>query len=153
MGYNPCRMRRESAKIHWVFILFIALLAVFAAVAFAPIVSEMRRPPYEVKALRFMELIRQNQFPEAAKLLDMESVPKEKRDPKKVLEERMPLWGVIEKVSLVETIQSPADLKHPNAKEGVRADLHLQCYLAQGSAFIYLVPKDGDWVIVDYTLQ
>jgi hypothetical protein len=35
----------------------------------------------------------------------------------------------------------------------VRVDLHLQCYLAQGSAFIYLVPKDGDWVIVDYTLQ
>ncbi len=88
-------MRRESAKIHWVFILFIVLLAVFAAVAFAPIVSEMRRPPYEVKALRFMELIRQNQFPEAAKLLDMESVPEAKRDPKKVLEERMPLWGTM----------------------------------------------------------
>ena len=49
--------------------------------------------------------------------------------------------------------QSPADLKHPNAKEGVRVDLHLQCYLAQGSAFVYLVPKDGDWVIVDYMLQ
>ena len=88
--------RRESAKIHWVFILFIVLLAVFAAMAFAPIVSEMRRPPYEAKALRFMEHIRLNQFPEAAKLLDMESVPKEKRDPKKVLEERMPLWGTIE---------------------------------------------------------
>jgi len=146
-------MRRESAKIHWVFVLFIVLLAVFAAMAFAPIVSEMRRPPYEVKALRFMELIRQNKFAEAANLLDMESVPKEKRDPKKVLEERMPLWGTIEKISLVETIQSPADLKHPKAKEGVRVDLHLQCYLAQGSAFIYLVPKDGDWVIVDYTLQ
>ena len=146
-------MRRESAKIHWVFILFIVLLAVFAAVAFAPIVSEMRRPPYEVKALRFMELIRLNQFPEAAKLLDMESVPKQKRDLKKVLEEHMPMWGTIEKVTLVDTIQSPADLKHPNAKEGVRVDIHLQCYLAQGSAFIYLVPKNGDWVIVDYVLQ
>ena len=139
-------MRRESAKIHWVFVLFLALLAVFAVMALAPVVSEMRRPPYEAKALRFMELIRQNQFPEAAKLLDMESVPEAKRDPKKVLEERMPLWGVIEKVSLVETVQSPADLKHPKAKEGVRVDLHLQCYLAQVSAFVYLVPKDGDWI-------
>jgi hypothetical protein len=145
--------RRESAKIHWVFILFLALLAVFAVMALAPVVSEMRRPPYEVKALRFMELIRLNKFDEAAKLLDRESVPKEKRDLKKVLEEQMPMWGTIEKVTLVDTIQSPADLKHPNAKEGVRVDIHLQCYLAQGSAFIYLVPKNGDWVIVDYVLQ
>jgi hypothetical protein len=145
--------RRESAKIHWVFILFLALLAVFAVMALAPVVSEMRRPPYEVKALRFMELIRLNKFDEAAKLLDRESVPKEKRDLKKVLEEHMPMWGTIEKVTLVDTIQSPADLKHPNAKEGVRVDIHLQCYLAQGSAFIYLVPKNGDWVIVDYVLQ
>jgi len=145
--------RRESAKIHWVFILFLALLAVFAVMALAPVVSEMRRPPYEVKALHFMELIRLNKFDEAAKLLDRESVPKEKRDPKKVLEEHMPMWGTIEKVTLVDTIQSPADLKHPNAKEGVRVDIHLQCYLAQGSAFIYLVPKNGDWVIVDYVLQ
>jgi hypothetical protein len=121
--------------------------------ALAPVVSEMRRPPYEVKALRFMELIRLNKFDEAAKLLDRESVPKEKRDLKKVLEEHMPMWGTIEKVTLVDTIQSPADLKHPNAKEGVRVDIHLQCYLAQGSAFIYLVPKNGDWVIVDYVLQ
>jgi hypothetical protein len=145
--------RRESAKIHWVFILFLALLAVFAVMALAPVVSEMRRPPYEVKALRFMELIRLNKFDEAAKLLDRESVPKEKRDLKKVLEEHMPMWGTIEKVTLVDTIQSPADLKHPNAKEGVRVDIYLQCYLAQGSAFIYLVPKNGDWVIVDYVLQ
>jgi hypothetical protein len=145
--------RRESAKIHWVFILFLVLLAVFAVMALAPVVSEMRRPPYEVKALRFMELIRLNKFDEAAKLLDRESVPKEKRDLKKVLEEHMPMWGTIEKVTLVDTIQSPADLKHPNAKEGVRVDIHLQCYLAQGSAFIYLVPKNGDWVIVDYVLQ
>jgi hypothetical protein len=145
--------RRESAKIHWVFILFLALLAVFAVMALAPVVSEMRRPPYEVKALRFMELIRLNKFDEAAKLLDRESVPNEKRDLKKVLEEHMPMWGTIEKVTLVDTIQSPADLKHPNAKEGVRVDIHLQCYLAQGSAFIYLVPKNGDWVIVDYVLQ
>jgi len=145
--------RRESAKIHWVFILFLALLAVFAVMALAPVVSEMRRPPYEVKALRFMELIRLNKFDEAAKLLDRESVPKEKRDLKKVLEEHMPMWGTIEKVTLVDTIQSPSDLKHPNAKEGVRVDIHLQCYLAQGSAFIYLVPKNGDWVIVDYVLQ
>ncbi|BCW95945.1 MAG: hypothetical protein WHS44_12565 [Fimbriimonadales bacterium] len=147
------RTRSVSGKIHWVFILFIALLAVFVVVALAPVVSEMRRPPYEVKAMQFMELIRQNQFPEAAKLLDMESVPEAKRDPKKVLEERMPVWGVIERVTLVDTIQNPADLKHPNASEGVRVDMHLQCYLAQGSAFIYLVPKNGDWVIVDYTLQ
>jgi hypothetical protein len=145
--------RRESAKIHWVFILFLALLAVFAVMALAPVVSEMRRPPYEVKALRFMELIRLNKFDEAAKLLDRESVPNEKRDLKKVLEEHMPMWGTIEKVTLVDTIQSPSDLKHPNAKEGVRVDIHLQCYLAQGSAFIYLVPKNGDWVIVDYVLQ
>lgn len=147
------RTRSNLGKVHWVFILFIALLAVFAAMALAPVVSEMRRPPYEVKALRFMELIRQNNFPEATRLLDLESVPEEKRDPKKVVEERMPVWGVIEKISLVDTIDNPSDLKHPNAAEGVRVDLHLQCFLAQGSAFIYLVPQNGDWVIVDYTLQ
>lgn len=147
------RTRSKLGKIHWLFILFIALLAVFAAMALAPVVSEMRRPPYEVKALRFMELIRQNKFPEATQLLDLEAVPEEKHDPKKIVEGRMPVWGVIEKISLVDTIQSPSDLQHPNAAQGVRVDLHLQCYLAQGSAFIYLVPQNGDWVIVDYTLQ
>ncbi len=146
-------MRKPMGKVHWVFLLFIALVAVFAVMALAPVVSEMRRPPYEVKAIRFMEHLRLNEFPEAAKLLDMQSVPKEKQDPKKVLEERMPLWGTIEKVSLVESIQSPADLKHPKANEGVRVDLHLQCYLGQGSAYVYLVPQDNDWVIVDYILQ
>ena len=147
------RTPSKLGKVHWVFILFIALLVVFAVMALAPVVSEMRRPPYEAKALRFMELIRQNKFPEATQLLDLEAVPKEKRDPKKIVEERMPVWGVIEKISLVDTIKSPGDLQHPNAAQGVRVDLHLQCYLAQGSAFIYLVPKNGDWVIVDYTLQ
>lgn len=146
-------MRQPTGKVHWVFLLFIALIAVFAVMALAPVVSEMRRPPYEVKAVRFMNHLRLNEFPEAAKLLDRQAVPKEKQDPKKVLEERMPMWGVIEKVSLVESIPSPADLKHPQASEGVRVDLHLQCYLGQGSAYIYLVPQGDDWVIVDYILQ
>jgi len=106
-----------------------------------------------VKAVRFMVFFRLNQFEEAAKLLDMDAVPKEKRDPKKVIEERMPMLGHIEKVSLVDVVENPADLNHPNAAQGVRVDMHLQCYLAQGSAFIYLVPKNGDWVIVDYTIQ
>jgi hypothetical protein len=147
------RTQKESAKVHWVFILFFALLVAFAAMVLAPVVSEMRRPTYEAKALRFMEHIRLNQLSEAAKLLDREAVPKEKRDLKKMLEKYTPMWGTIEKVSLVETIQSPSDLKHPNAQEGVRVDIHLQCYLGQGSAFIYLVPRNGDWVIVDYSLQ
>lgn len=147
------RTRRHSGKIHWIFILFIALVAVFAVMALAPVVGELRKPPYVVKAARFMEFIRLNQFEEAAKLLDMDAVPKEKRDPKKVIEERMPMLGHIEKVSLVDVVENPADLNHPNAAQGVRVDMHLQCYLAQGSAFIYLVPKNGDWVIVDYTIQ
>ncbi|MCS6918622.1 MAG: hypothetical protein NZM28_02500 [Fimbriimonadales bacterium] len=146
-------MRRPTGKVHWVFLLFIALVAVFAVMALAPVVGEMRRPPYEAKAIRFMEHLRLNEFDQAAKLLDMQSVPKEKQDPKKAVEERMPLWGTIEKVSLVESIQSPADLKHPKASEGVRVDLHLQCYLGQGSASVYLAPQGGDWVIVDYLLQ
>jgi uncharacterized protein YpmS len=55
--------RRESAKIHWVFILFLALLAVFAVMALAPVVSEMRRPPYEVKgAYALWNMIRLNKF-------------------------------------------------------------------------------------------
>ncbi|MCS7301774.1 MAG: hypothetical protein NZ556_09515 [Fimbriimonadales bacterium] len=147
------RTRGDSGKIHWVFILFIALVAVFAVMALAPVVGELRKPPYVVKAAKFMEHLRLNQFNEAAKLLDMNAVPKEKRDPKKVIEQKMPMLGHIEKVSLVEVIESPADLKHPNADKGVRVDMHLQCYLAQGSAFIYLVPQNGDWVIVDYTIQ
>lgn len=146
-------MRKPTGKVHWVFLLFIALVVVFAVMALAPVVSEMRRPPYEVKAVRFMNHLRLNEFDKAAQMLDMQSVPKEKQDPKKVLEERMPMWGTIEKISLVESIQNPADLKHPKASEGVRVDLHLQCYLAQGSAFIYLVPQGNDWVIVDYVLQ
>ncbi|MCX7926045.1 MAG: hypothetical protein N2554_09575 [Fimbriimonadales bacterium] len=147
------RTRRHLGKIHWVFILFIALVAVFAVMALAPIVSAMRQPPYVAKAMQFMEYIRLNKFDEAAKLLDTDAVPKEKRDPKKVIEEKMPILGHIEKVSLVDVIENPGDLKHPNASEGARVDIHLQCYLAQGSAFIYLVPKNGDWVIVDYTIQ
>lgn len=146
-------MGKPTGKVHWSILLFLVLIAVFAVMALAPTISAMRRPPYETKALRFMEHLRRNEFDQATKLLDLQSVPKEKHDPKKVLEERMPIWGVIEKVSLVDTIENPADLKHPNASEGVRVDLHLQCYLSQGSAFIYLVPKNGDWVIVDYLLQ
>ncbi|MFN7015885.1 MAG: hypothetical protein ACK4P5_01785 [Fimbriimonadales bacterium] len=147
------RTRKHSGKVHWVFVLFIALVAVFAVMVLAPIVSELRQPPYVVKAKQFMEFIRLNKFDEAAKLLDMEAVPKEKRDPKKVIEDKMPMLGQIEKVSLVDVIETPADLNHPNASDGVRVDMHLQCYLAQGSAFIYLVPKNGNWVIVDYTIQ
>ncbi|GIV06758.1 MAG: hypothetical protein KatS3mg016_2333 [Fimbriimonadales bacterium] len=145
--------RSHSGKVHWVFVLFIALVAVFLVMALAPVVGNLRQPPYVVKAMQFMEHIRLNQFEEAKKLLDSESVPKEKRDPKQVLEQRMPILGPIEKVSLVEVVENPSDLKHPKASEGVRVDLHMQCYLAQGSAFIYLVPKGGDWVIVDYTIQ
>lgn len=144
---------KHSGKVHWVFILFIVLVAVFLAMALAPVVGNLRKPPYVAKAMQFMEFIRLNQFEEAQKLLDVEAVPKEKRDPKQVMELRMPILGPIEKVTLVEVIENPGDLKHPNANEGVRVDLHMQCYLAQGSAFIYLVPKDGDWVIVDYTIQ
>ncbi|MFN3689319.1 MAG: hypothetical protein ACK4UU_00155 [Fimbriimonadales bacterium] len=147
------RTRNHSGKVHWVFILFIVLVAVFAVMALAPVVSEMRQPPYVARAKQFMEFIRLNKFDEAAKLLDMEAVPKEKRDPKKVIEEKMPMLGHIEQVSVVDVIEAPADLKHPNAGAGVRVDMHLQCYLAQGSAFIYLVPQNGDWVIVDYTIQ
>lgn len=147
------RTRRHSGKVHWVFILFVALVAVFAVMALAPVVSELRKPPYVAKAAQFMEFIRLNKFDEAAKLLDIESVPKEKRDLKKAIEDKMPMLGPIEKVSLVDVIEGPADLKHPNAAQGVRVDLHLQCYLAQGSAFVYLVPKNGDWVIVDYAIQ
>jgi hypothetical protein len=144
---------KHSGKVHWVFILFIALVAVFLVMALAPVVGNLRKPPYVTKAMQFMEFIRLNQFEEAKKLLDAEAVPKEKRDPKLVMEQRMPILGSIEKITLVEVIENPGDLKHPNASEGVRVDLHMQCYLAQGSAFIYLVPKDGDWVIVDYTIQ
>lgn len=143
----------RSGKVHWVFILFIALVAVFLVMALAPVVGSLRQPPYVVKAMQFMEFIRLNQFEAAKKLLDIESVPKEKRDPKQVIEQRMPLLGPIEKVTLVEVIENPSDLKHPKADEGVRVDLHMQCYLAQGSAFVYLVPKGDDWVIVDYTIQ
>lgn len=146
-------MRTLSGKVHWVFILFIVLVAVFAVMALAPVVSEMRKPPYVSKAVQFVEFIRLNKFDEAAKLLDMDAVPKEKRDPKKAIEDKMPMLGHIEKVSLVEVIENPADLKHPNAAQGVRVDLHLQCYLAQGSASVYLVPRNGDWVIVDYVIQ
>lgn len=147
------RTRGDSGKIHWVFILFIVLVAVFAVVALAPVVAELRTPPYVAKANQFMEHLRLNQFDAAAKLLDVDATPKEKRDPKKVIEQKMQMLGHIEKVSVVEVIESPADLKHPNADKGVRVDMHLQCYLAQGSAFIYLVPKNGDWVIVDYVIQ
>lgn len=147
------RTRGHFGKIHWVFILFIALAVVFAVMALAPVVSAMRQPPYVRKAVQFMELLRQNQFEEAAKLLDAQFVPKEKRDLKKALEERMPMWGSIERISLMEVVERPSDLKHPKASEGVRVDLHLQCYLSPGSAFIYLIPQNGDWVVVDYAFQ
>lgn len=144
--------RLERGKVHWIFVLFVVLVVAFAAIALAPVVSAMRQPPGVRVAVQFMELLRQNKFDEAAKLLDP-NIPKEKRDPKKAVEERMPFWGVIEKVSVVEVVESPADLKHPKAREGLRVDFHLQCYLAQGSAFVYVVPQDGKWVIADYLLQ
>lgn len=144
--------RARIGKVHWIVILFFALLAAFAVVALAPMVSELRQPPAVRTAVRFMELIRQNKFQEAAQLLDP-AIPKEKRDPKKAVEERMPFWGTIEKVAVVDYVENPADLKHPNAREGARVDFHLQCYLSQGSAFVYLVPQNGKWVIVDYVLQ
>lgn len=144
--------RAQLGKVHWIVILFFVLLAAFAVVALAPVVSELRQPPAVRTAVRFMELLRQNKLQEAAQLLDP-AVPKEKRDLKKVLDERSLFWGTIEKVTVVDYVENPADLKHPKAREGVRVDFHLQCYLSQGSAFVYLVPQNGKWVIVDYVLQ
>lgn len=147
------RARGQSGKLHWVFLLFIALVVVFAAMVLTPLISELRQPPYVAQAARFMNYLCQNRIEEAAKLLDVQSLPKEKHDLKKIMEERSVTWGTIKKISLVDVVQSPADLKHPKAREGVRVDFHLKCYLAQGSAFIYLVPHNNDWVIVDYILQ
>ncbi|MFN7162733.1 MAG: hypothetical protein ACK4NB_06685, partial [Fimbriimonadales bacterium] len=58
-------MGKPTGKVHWSILLFLVLIAVFAVMALAPTISAMRRPPYETKALRFMEHLRRNEFDQA----------------------------------------------------------------------------------------
>ncbi len=146
-------MRRDAGKVHWTVWIFLLLLVAFAGIALVPLISQLTKPAYLRTATQFIVAIQQNKLDDAKKLMDIEAVPEDKRDLKATVEMATYRWGNIERVELMEVVNAPAELKHPKASEAVRVEFHLQCYLSPGYASVYLVPKDGSWVVVDYILQ
>ncbi len=147
-------MRRRVGRVHWLVWLFIAIVVVFAAVALAPVVGEMRRPPYQRPADEFMRALARNKFKEAERQVDRTALPKEKQDIRKAWQERQQFgWGTITSVELVEAVQAPAELKHPRASESWRIQYHVQGELNYGTALVYVAPTDAGWKVVDYEFR
>ncbi|MCS7065262.1 MAG: hypothetical protein NZL85_03185, partial [Fimbriimonadales bacterium] len=120
-------MRRQAGRVHWMVWLFIGIVAIFAAVALAPVVGELRRPPYQRPADEFMRALARNEFEAAARVVDKATMPKEKQDIKKAWQEKQQYgWGAITSVELVDAVQAPAELKHPRAAQSWRIEYHVQ---------------------------
>jgi hypothetical protein len=147
-------MRRYAGRVHWMVWLFIGIVVIFAAVALAPVMSELRRPPYQRSADEFIRDLARNRFKEAERVVDKASLPKEKQDIKKSWQERQQYgWGTITSVELVEVIPSPAELKHPRAAESWRIQYHVQGDLTYGTALVYVAPTKRGWKVVDYEFR
>lgn len=145
--------QRTAGKVHWSLWLFAMVGITFIGMAVAPMISAVRKPAYERVGDEFVRALAKNQFKEAQQLTDLSALPEERRDFKKKWEERLVIWGEIEGVELIDSVPAPADLQHPRAAEGYRLEYHLKGYLTVGTAFVYVVPSDGDWKVVDYEFR
>jgi hypothetical protein len=147
-------MHRHAGRVHWLVWLFIGIVVIFAAVALAPVMGELRRPPYQRPADEFIRALAQNRFQAAERVVDKASLPKEKKDIKERWQERQRYgWGTVTSVELVETIRSPAELKHPRAAESWRIQYHVQGDLNYGTALVYVAPTKHGWKVVDYEFR
>lgn len=147
-------MQRHAGRVHWVIWLFIGIVAIFAAVALAPVVGELRRPPYQRPADEFIRALARNDFQTAERVVDKAALPRERQDIKKAWQEKQQFgWGSITSVELVAAVQSPAELKHPRAAESWRIEYNVQGELTYGTAFVYVAPTNGGWKVVDYEFR
>ena len=147
-------MHRHAGRVHWLVWLFIGIVVIFAVVALAPVMAELRRPPYQRPADEFIRALAQNRFAAAERVVDKASLPKEKQDIKKSWQERQQYgWGNVTSVELVEVIRSPAELKHPRAAESWRIQYHVQGDLNYGTALVYVAPTKRGWKVVDYEFR
>lgn len=147
-------MQRYAGRVHWVVALFIGIVVIFAAVALAPVVGEMRRPPYQRPADEFIRALARKDFQAAERVVDKSALPKEKRDIKKAWQQKQQYsWGNITSVELVDAVQAPAELKHPRMAESWRIEYNVQGDLTYGTAWVYVAPLNGGWKVVDYEFR
>ncbi len=147
-------MQRSAGRVHWLVWLFLGVAVIFLLVALAPVMGEMRRPPYQRVADEFIRALAKNQFKEAEQLVDKSALPAEKQDIKKAWQERQQYgWGIVTSVERVESVQAPAELKHPRMSDAWRIQYHVQGELNYGTAFVYVVPTDGGWKVVDFEFR
>lgn len=147
-------MHRHAGRIHWLVWLFIGIVVIFAAVALAPVVGELRRPPYQRPADEFIRALARNEFQAAERVADKTALSKEKQDIKKAWQEKQQYgWGAITSVELVDVVQAPAELKHPRAAESWRIEYHVQGELTYGTALVYVAPTNDGWKVVDYEFR
>ncbi|GBC93052.1 hypothetical protein HRbin15_01537 [bacterium HR15] len=134
--------------------LFIGIVVIFAAVALAPVVGEMRRPPYQRPADEFIRALARNDFQGAEHVMDKSALPKEKQNIKQAWQQKQQMgWGAITSVELVNAVQAPAELKHPRMAESWRIEYHVEGELTYGTAFVYVAPTNGGWKVVDYEFR
>lgn len=146
-------VHRREGRIHWTFWLFVIVGIAFVLMAVAPFMSEMRKPAYERAGDDFIRALARGEFPSAEKQVDSNALPEDKKDVKAKWNERMSVWGQIEGIEMIDSVPAPNDLKHPKASEGYRLEYHLKGYLTVGTAFVYVVPQNGNWKVVDYEFR
>jgi len=146
-------IHRTEGKVHWTIWLFALIGIAFVVMASVQLMKEARKPPYERVGEQFVRALARKQYDAAQKLVDTSALSKERKDFKKLWEDRMAVWGEIDGVELIDAVPAPSDLKHPKASEGYRLEYHLKGYLTVGTAFVYVVPQNGEWKIVDYEFR
>mgnify|MGYP000415723108 CR=1 FL=1 len=133
--------------------LFIGIVVIFVAVALAPVVGELRRPPYQRPADEFIRALARNDFKAAERVVDKSALPKEQRDLRKAWQDKQMGWGTITSIELIEAVQSPAELNHPRAADSWRIEYNVQGELTYGTARVYVAPVNGGWKVVDYEFR
>lgn len=146
-------VQRTDGKIHWALWLFAVIGIAFVGMIAVPILAEMRKPAYERVGDQFVRALARAEYASAEKLIDKNALPKDKKDIEAKWDERMIVWGRIEGVEIIDSVPAPADLNHPKASEGYRLEYHLKGYLTVGTAFVYVVPINGEWKVVDYEFR
>lgn len=147
-------MRREQGamKLHWTTLSVLGLIFIAVVVAIGTYLPALNKPPAVQAADEFLLMLREAKPEEAAKLL-ADTAPAETKNLIEAWGQKMSSWGGIERIELFGVFESPADLKHPKAKEAVRVDYTIVGELSKSGASIYLVPDEKGWRVVSYYFE